>query len=97
MFDGVKEGEVLSEKGKKGVLHQRDEGFACIASRGPPRRPFGGQRGATLPIKGPKTVKFAGPPHDSGYAHCSAAAPGGHSLEDLLFDSDEEDTKSTVR
>ncbi len=38
MVDGVAEGEVRSATGEKGLLHQHDDGFACVRSSGTPQR-----------------------------------------------------------
>jgi hypothetical protein len=65
--DGVTEGEVRSETGKKGLFHQHDDGFASFRSRGRLYAHLFGVSGAIpLPLKGAKRFKMAGPPHNSG-------------------------------
>jgi len=67
IIDGVTEGEVRSEKGNKGSSCQHDDGFASFGSRGTTHRDLLGVSGTTsLPLKGPKTIKMARPPHNSG-------------------------------
>jgi hypothetical protein len=66
MLDGVAEGEVRSETGQNGPLHQRDDGFACVRLRGKPHGDLFGVSGPiALPLKGAKKVKMARPPHNS--------------------------------
>ncbi len=68
MVDGGAEGEVRSETGKKGLFHQRDDGFACVRSRATPHGYLFGVSGATsLPLKGAETIKMARPRHNPGY------------------------------
>jgi hypothetical protein len=58
MVDGPAEGEVRSEKGKKGHFHQHDDGFVSVRSSGIPHGDLSGVSGMTsVPLKGPKTVK----------------------------------------
>jgi len=68
MVDAAAEGVLRSKKGKKGHFHRHDDGFASVRSRGTPHGDLLGVSGTTsLPLKGPKTVKMARPPHNSGY------------------------------
>ena len=65
--DGVTEGELRSEKGEKEHFHQRDDGFACVRSRGSPHKDLSGVSGTSCaPLGGPRTLKMARPPHNSG-------------------------------
>jgi len=67
LVDGGAFGDVRSKTGEKGLFDQRDDGFACVGSRGTPAETFFGASGAiSLPLKGAKTVKMARPPHNSG-------------------------------
>ena len=67
MLDGEVEGDARSETGQNGPLHQRDDGFVCVRSRGTPHGDLFGVSGPTsLPLKGGKKVKMARPQHNSG-------------------------------
>lgn len=64
--DGVTQGEVRSETGKKGLSWQHDDGFAWVRSRGTLQRDLLGVGGTTiLSLKGAKTVEMARPRHNS--------------------------------
>ena len=64
IVDAAAEGVVRS---KKGHFHEHDDGFASVRSRGTPHGDLLGVSGTTsMPLKGPKTVKMARPPHNSG-------------------------------
>jgi len=66
MVDGVTEGEVRSETEQKGLVHQRDDGFASVHSRRtPPEHAIGVSQGVRPPLTGAKTAKMARPPHNS--------------------------------
>jgi hypothetical protein len=65
--DGVTEGGLRSETGEKGLLQQHGDGLASVTSSGIPHGDLSGvSRATSVPLKGPKTVKMARPPHNSG-------------------------------
>ncbi len=65
--DEVTESEVRSEASRKGLFHQHDDGFGCIRwCRTPNGDLFGVSQGTSPSLTGAKTVKMAGPPHNSG-------------------------------
>jgi hypothetical protein len=88
MVDGAAKVELRSQTGKKGLFHQRDNGFARVRSLGTPHRDLFGVSGATyLPIKGAKTVKIVRPPQNVVWHNCGLRAKTrgeSHAMSSLL-------------
>lgn len=64
--DGVTKGQVRSEKGRKALFHQQDDGSASFRSRGTLRaHPFEARGEIPPPVTDAKTCRMAIPPHGS--------------------------------
>jgi len=81
MVDGVAEGEVRSQTGKRGIFISVTTVLPASGRVEHPTETFFGGSGATfLPIKGAKTFKMARPTHNSGeiddqiHEHCLVGA-----------------------